>query len=419
MKRCIAGSLVVLGLTTLAWAAEPLQECHARGGLPNVFAKLAKGGEVRVAYLGGSITDAEGWRVLSRQWFAQQYPQAKVVEVRATICGTGAELGACRLGHDVLQYKPDLLFVEFAVNGAGRNEQRVHQTMEGIIRQTWRANPATDVCFVYTVGTWMLADFHAGKLPILTSQMERVAEHYKIPSLNFGVEVARQVKAGTLIYQGKSAHQDGKVVFSGDGVHPFAETGHQLYLDTITRSVPALKSAGQPGPHALPEPLNAANWGRAALVPLEQIQKSDGWQPAQTPSDAWGAATEKKYLPSLWRADEPGASLTFKFRGTCFGVVGLRGPDAGQFRVTVDDAAPVNGTLFDHYAQAKAWRIQPWFYPGDLKDGEHRVRLELLATPPDKAGILKKHNKTMDKPEAFTENRLYFGGLLLAGEIVP
>jgi hypothetical protein len=318
-----------------------------------------------------------------------------------------------------LQFKPDLLFVEFAVNGAGRNEQRVFQTMEGIIRQTWHANPLTDVCFVYTVGTWMLADFHAGKLPILTRQMERVAEQYKIPSLNFGVEVARQVKAGTLVFQGKTAHQDGKVVFSGDGVHPFAETGHKFYLDTIIRSASALKSAGQPGPHVLPEPLNAAHWGRAALVPLEQIQKDAGWQPAKTPSDPWGAATEKKYLPSLWRADAPGAALTFKFRGTCFGVVGLRGPDAGQFRVTVDDGAPVTGTLFDHYAQANNWRIQPWFFPGDLKDGEHRVRLELIADPPDKAGILKKHGKTIDKPAAFAENRLYFGGLLLAGELVP
>jgi hypothetical protein len=150
MKKLIVGSVGALWLSFAVQAAEPLAECHARGGLPNVFAKLEKGGEVRVAYLGGSITDAEGWRVLSRQWFAQQYPKAQVQEIRATICGTGAELGACRLTHDVLQFKPDLLFVEFAVNGAGRNEQRVFQTMEGIIRQTWRANPLTDVCFVST-----------------------------------------------------------------------------------------------------------------------------------------------------------------------------------------------------------------------------------------------------------------------------
>ncbi|MCX7010501.1 MAG: GDSL-type esterase/lipase family protein [Kiritimatiellaeota bacterium] len=417
MKQLLIGG-VGLMVSLSAWA-EPLAECHVRAGLPNVFAKLQQGGEVRVAYLGGSITDAEGWRVLSRQWLAAQYPQAQVQEVRATICGTGAELGACRLTRDVLQYKPDLLFVEFAVNGAGRDERRVTRTMEGIIRQTWRENPGTDICFIYTVSSGMLANLQADKLPILQSQMERVAEHYQVPSLNFGVEVARQVKAGQLVFQGKTPQQDGKVVFSGDGVHPFAETGHKLYLDTIVRAVPALKAAGQPGPHAQPAPLDAASWSRAALVPLEQIQKSGDWKVSASPSDAWGAATEKKYLPSLWKAQQPGASLTFKFRGTCFGVFGLRGPDAGQFRVTVDEGAPVNGTLFDHYAKAGTWRIQPWFYPGDLKDGEHRVRLELLAEPPDKAGLLKKLLTTMDKPDAFKENRLYLGGVLLAGELLP
>ena len=416
MKQLLIGCVGLM--LSLAAAAEPLAEYHVRDGLPNVFAKLQKGGEVRVAYLGGSITDAEGWRVLSRQWLAAQYPQAQVKEVRATICGTGAELGACRLTRDVLQYKPDFLFVEFAVNGAGRDERRVTRTMEGIIRQTWRENPATDICFVYTVSSGMLANLQADKLPILQSQMERVAEHYKVPSLNFGVEVARQVKAGQLVFHGKTPQQDGKVVFSGDGVHPFAETGHKLYLDTIVRAVPALKAAGQPGPHAQPAPLDAASWSRATLIPLEQIQKSGDWKVSASPSDAWGAATEKKYLPSLWKAEQPGASLNFKFRGTCFGSFGLRGPDAGQFRVTVDEGAPVNGTLFDHYAKANTWRIQPWFYPGDLPEGEHRVRLELLAEPPDKEGILKKQHKTMDKPAAFQENRLYVGGVLLAGELV-
>lgn len=38
------------------------EECRVRDGLPNVFAKLKGGQEVRIAYLGGSITAANGWR---------------------------------------------------------------------------------------------------------------------------------------------------------------------------------------------------------------------------------------------------------------------------------------------------------------------------------------------------------------------
>jgi hypothetical protein len=45
-----------------------LAESQTRGGLPNFAAKLKAGGEVRVAYLGGSITESNGWRVLTTAW---------------------------------------------------------------------------------------------------------------------------------------------------------------------------------------------------------------------------------------------------------------------------------------------------------------------------------------------------------------
>ena len=42
--------------------AKTAEELRVRDGLPNVFAKLAASGPVRIAYLGGSITAANGWR---------------------------------------------------------------------------------------------------------------------------------------------------------------------------------------------------------------------------------------------------------------------------------------------------------------------------------------------------------------------
>ncbi len=418
MKRWIFLFVWMTGLLAMRGVAEPLAECQARDGLPNVFAKLEAGGEVRVAYLGGSITDAEGWRVLSRKWLAEQYPKAKVTEIRATICGTGAELGACRVGRDVLQFKPDLLFVEFAVNGAGSGNRRPIQSMEGIVRQTWRANPKTDICFVFTAGTWFLKDLQADKLPYPMTLMDQVAAQYKIPTINFALDVARKVKAGTLVYQGAKSHDGDKIVFSGDGVHPFLDTGHPLYLDAIVRSVPALKSASKPGPHAMPEPLDADNWQNATLIPMEQITKSDGWTKIEPPGDAWAANVAKHYLPSVWKAAKPGESVTFKFRGTAFGIAGLRGADSGQFRVTVDGNTQ-NATQFDHYARANHWMVQPWIFPGELASGEHTVKLELIADGLDKEGILKKAGAKMDYAPPYKDNFLYFGGILLAGEIMP
>ncbi len=104
-----------------------------RGGIGNVLAKLAAGEPVKIAYLGGSITAANGWRVKSREWFAKQYPQAKVEEIHAAIGGTGSDLGVFRVERDALQHKPDLLFVEFAVNDGSAKPDQIWRWMEGIV----------------------------------------------------------------------------------------------------------------------------------------------------------------------------------------------------------------------------------------------------------------------------------------------
>ena len=68
--RCLF--LGVVFPLALARGAE-LNEFHVRGGLPNVAAKLARGEEVRVAFLGGSITAAAGWRPMTLTTFQREY----------------------------------------------------------------------------------------------------------------------------------------------------------------------------------------------------------------------------------------------------------------------------------------------------------------------------------------------------------
>src|ERR1700744_988408 len=72
----------------------PAEEVHARQGLPNFFAKAEHPeGEIKVAYLGGSITAQAGWRVKSLAHFRALFPAAKFSEINAAIGGTGSDLG--------------------------------------------------------------------------------------------------------------------------------------------------------------------------------------------------------------------------------------------------------------------------------------------------------------------------------------
>lgn len=175
--------LILFSTLSLADARPREPELHPRAGLPHLAALTREStGELRVAYLGGSITAAaNGWRTLTTNHLRTIFPKLAVVEIDAGLPGTGSNLGACRLGYDVLRHRPDLLFVEFAVNDTGVPPDRIERTIEGIVRQTRRANPQTDLCFIYTVSTPGLPDLEAGNFPPAARAMENVAAHYEIP----------------------------------------------------------------------------------------------------------------------------------------------------------------------------------------------------------------------------------------------
>jgi hypothetical protein len=398
-----------------------LNEVHPRGGLPNVMAKLAAGKEARVAYLGGSITNAPGWRVLSLKWLQQKYPNAKLSEIHAAVSGTGSDFGAFRVGREALDRKPDLLFVEFAVNDGGAAPERIARAMEGIVRQTWRANPETDICFVYTLGNFDLETLQGGHYQRSAATMERVAEHYAIPSIHFGVEVARLHKEGKLVFtaplpktEQERAALNGKIVFAGDAVHPHVETGHPLYLASIQRAWPLFGKATAK-PHALPAPLDPGNWENAEIVPIAAIDREGDWQklPANSPQGKSAGGSN-----DIWSAGKAGAALTFRFTGRTFGLYGLKGPDAGQFRVTVDDEAPIVAAQFDAYCTTSRWRINPWIFPRELPDRAHRVRIELLGTTPNKESILKARNGTINDPEQRNATNLHVSHVLILGKML-
>ncbi|WAC21715.1 SGNH/GDSL hydrolase family protein [Luteolibacter sp. SL250] len=393
-----------------------IPETSARGGLPNVLAKLDAGEPVRVAYLGGSITEAAGWRVLSLEWLREKYPKAGVEEINATFSGTNSAFGAFRLGREVVAKKPDLLFVEFVMNDGSTDPQRTSRAMEGIVRQLWTAAPAADICFVYTVGKSTLPLYQAGSRPPAVEAMEKVADHYGVPSIDFGPAVAELEKSGKLTFTAplpSAPAADGKIIFSGDGVHPHVETGHPLYLAAIQRSWPAISAAAKSAaPHQLPAPLDAASWQRAALLPMKGLARRGNWR--ELAADAPPMKSAGSRAPLMWCGEKPGDAIEFSFIGTCFGLYSLKGPDCGTFRVTVDSLPPVEAAKFDSFCVADRWRVSPWIYPQDLPDGVHRVRIEMTGTAPDKKAVLKDHFAKLP-PDQRDGTRLYVSDVMVIG----
>ncbi len=401
------------------------QEVRPRGALPNFFLKAqTTGAEVKIGYLGGSITAQNGWRVQTLAHFKKAYPQASFAEINAAIGGTGSDLGVFRVKQDVLSQAPDLLFVEFAVNDGGADPQRIIRAMEGIVRQTWQANPKTDICFVYTLTESLSPPMLEGKLQRSASAMEKVADFYGIPSITLGMEVAKLAKAGKLAWRAKLPKTDAekaalgdKFVFAADGVHPHDSTGQVLYTQAIVRSLPALAIANNaPTVHVSNLALDPTNLERARLVPVTAARLSAGLAPADMATDAFAKGWSKR-LPAMVKLTQPGQSIEFKFKGTHCAVYDVVGPAGGMVAVTLDGKAQKSVQRIDAYCTYP--RLSTFVVGTDLPEGEHTVRLELLADPIDKAAVLAKNKNQIDKPERFAPLHFFPGALLIVGDLVP
>jgi len=402
----------------------PVQECRPRAGLSHFLAKAGTPGvELKVAYFGGSITAQNGWRPKTLAYFQKTWPGARFSEINAAIGGTGSDLGVFRLAQDVLEKKPDLLFVEFAVNDGGAPPDQIRRCMEGIVRQTWRTLPDCDICFVYTLTESLAKPMLEGTFPRAAATMEEVADRYGIPSIHLAVEVAKLAKEGKLIWKAPLPKTDEEkrkvgdsVVFAADGVHPYPETGHELYLQAIVRSLPAIREASKSkSAHALPEPLIASNYERAKLLPITEAVLSKGFAFLDPQKDAFGKRWAER-LSALHRAKEPGEVLTLKFKGTRCAIYDIIGPDCGQVVVTLDDQAPRTVARFDSFCTYH--RLATLLIGSELPDAVHTVRVAIHPEPPDKAKILAQRNEKMDKPERYQGTDFYPGAILLVGELV-
>ena len=406
-------------------------EIRARAGLPNLLrkARAADGRELRVAYLGGSITAAAGWRVKSLEGLKTRFSGVKWSEIHAAIGGTGSDLGVFRVGQDVLAHRPDLLFVEFAVNDGGADPAQIQRAMEGIVRQIWAADPETDIIFVYTVSEPFLTDLKAGKCSRSATAMEEVADHYGIPSMHFGVEVQKRLDAGTLLFKGEAPAKDAKpdpgapMLFSTDGVHPLVETGHVLYAETVSRGFDAFETAPAAAaavPHIPGKPLRSDHWAAAKLVPLSEGMLGGDWQKLDGGEKGDDLAKRfAKFLPQMWRTSAPGAGLSLRFKGEVVGFFDVVGPDGGQLRVKLDDGEEKTVPRFDAYCTYH--RLSKFQAGSGLAgDAVHTVTVTLDEAGPDKRSVLfEKNRPDFDKnPDKYAPKVWNVGSVMLIGEVV-
>lgn len=416
--RTILSAVVAFACAVLGFAKSdtprPVVEYAVRGGAGHALEKLRRGGPFKVAYLGGSITEAgeavEGWRTRATKWLRESYPLAQVAEVAAAIGGTESTLGAYRLEHDVLRHGPDLMFVEFACNDMAISVRDSRRAMESIVRQTWRKNPSTDIVFVYTITVKMTNDYVNARCHQVLAAHNEIADRYGIPSVDFGPRVVRLLKEGRLLMKSndlptpvprEDPEHDRKVreamaswhgiLFTNDGVHPRAE-GHALYLESLTNLF-AMAGMSAKSDHVavLGEPMyKDGAIPDAKMVPVTSEMCSGDWQDVTSSTPFVGQFLGR--TDTMREANRPGSALKFRFSGSDCALYAVFGPNGGRIRISVDGKQVSVHDLFDKYCTY--YRLAT--VPIDADPGVHDVEVRLIEGQADRRVVFWR----VKKPDA-------------------
>ncbi|MFI3289844.1 MAG: SGNH/GDSL hydrolase family protein [Rikenellaceae bacterium] len=417
------------------------KEFTVRRGLPNFMRKCHEGGDIVVGYIGGSITKSDDmYRLQSADYIARMFPNCKMIGVNAGVAGTGSDLAACRLQEHILQYKPDLLFIEFAVNGA--NEMGV----EGIIRQTIKDNPETDIILIYTLFGDQAGDYVKGNLPTSVKRLEPVAIHYNLPSVHMGMWAGFLIDEGKALWKGDVAEatQQGKIVFTKDGVHPLS-TGGNYYASAIARAFNEMKNSAAKESLKLIEPLSPKHMERAKSVKPSDIGIDSSWRVIHADGHE-DYDTFKYWFSDIYDANPNSTPLKFKFRGNKIGLFDIGTKDCGAVEIIVDgekliatkyrggntvlqsELFPISDPRYS-FSRFSALCMNPWLRGQaellSIPEGLHEVEIRVIDLSREaKLKIIEDANfkvrdDVMEKCSSMLdESYVHFGRILIEGEII-
>ena len=361
-------TLLVTALISKSFAQNKLQSASFitfNGYSSNFAEKLEKSEPVTVAFLGGSITNMEGWRALVCNYLTKTYTQTKFKFINAGIPSLGSLPHAFRLQRDVLDSgKIDLLFVESAVNDHANKtaEQTQRRALEGIIRHALNKNPKTNIVLMAFADEDKNNDFDNCKMPVEVKVHSDLAEYYHLPFINLALEVDKRI-----------ANKEFTWADDFKNLHP-SPFGQQLYFNTIkTYLEENQKSTNRKANAGLPKIIDKFAYTKGQYVNINAAENlntfsiNKNWKP----SDGLEARPGFVNIPVL-ESSTRNSGFDLVFKGNAVGIAILSGPDAGMLHYRIDGGEE---KTIDLYTQWSASLHLPWYLLlGDqLSGGEHKL----------------------------------------------
>jgi lysophospholipase L1-like esterase len=314
--RRFARALAALFLALSPLAALPQAE-QPRRNVGLFLDKVRAGKQVTVAWLGGSLSCGNGasdvqrtsFRALVNAWLRTRYPQSNIRELNASVTGTGSLYGAMRARRDVVEHKPDLVFIEFSAHDSTDPESAVKESLEGVIRQLLAVPQPPEIVLVHAGGAGGPGAPGNASRRAAVEWHESIARYYQVPSVTLP-EVPLRPASGA-----ETAHPN--------------DDGHRLLADAlIAFLVEQQKLQPSPGLKLLPPPVLSDEMTYGELKPFAELAFQQPWR-----TDG----NKDRSLPSkLLVSDKPGAEVKALYEGTSVGLTFKMGPDGGMIECLID-----------------------------------------------------------------------------------
>ena len=354
------------------WENGPGTFFEPKKGTANVTASVAArpGAAKRtVAFLGGSITEMDGFRPLVMKALRERHPDVDFTEIAAGLSSTCSDAGAFRMEEDVFSKGiPDLLVVDAAVNDdqdGNFTEEHSIRGMEGIVRHALIKNPSCAVVIALMVNRRQFDALMRGEMPRHYAAHAKVARHYGVALADVGSALAASAKSGGM---GWEEYRD---------CHPSpagCELGAKTVMEAVKQAFDPLRPAQ---PRTMPPPIDSKSYFGGRFLSFEEVRRGEGWELSR-PNWESIAGSKRSYFtqgPALW-SERLGAELDFSFCGTAAGLFLTAGPDAGDIEASVDDGPFVKSRLRADYGALHYPYVH--MIADGLDEGLHNVRLRIV-----------------------------------------
>ncbi len=360
-------------LISILLALQPCTYHKAGSGLKNSQVRFERDKVGTVAFLGGSITQNGGWRDSICNYLQQRFPDTRFTFIHAGIASMGTTPGAFRLERDVLSKGPvDLLFEEAAVNDAsnGRTDDEQIRGMEGIIRHSLKANPATDIVVMHFVDPDKMEKYNQGQIPEVIRNFTLVTDHYHTGNINLAEEVTHRINNREFTWEDdfKDVHPSpfGQSVYF-QSMKMFLENGYSQSLNRKDK----IKA------HPIPEPYDSYCYDNGRIIPFQKATEVKGFEHVPAWSPTLKSGTRKDYTNvEMLVGKQPGDSFTFQFEGRAVGIMVAAGPDAGMIEYSIDGNDTLTVDLFTQWSQDL---YLPWYktLAAELDQGVHILEMKI------------------------------------------